>query len=252
MASEAVNDNVIIKPTPINLEDDLTSKLQEIRSKRDAVSLNHEDIKNSNDKYNKVIIVLSLFTAFVESLKTQLGLATSSNKVVANLSALAPIALSTCVAIISSLLKFKKFPEKMEELTKASEKCSYSITRIRELKQILNFEDPPLVKNSYVNQVLEVYRESLSTVENSLYPDVRQHYFKKAQKNLISISKDAQDYTDEINSIKIKKDFLPIKKEPELNYKEFKRRKTPYPKMELDESIYGSIDVPTEIKEDIA
>ena len=223
-------ESVIIKPTPINLEDDLTSKLREIRSKRDAVSLNHEDLKNENDKINKVIIVLSLFTAFLESVKTQLGLTSSSNKIVANLSALAPIALSTCVAIISSLLKFKKFPEKMEELTKASEKCSYSITRIRELKQILNFEDPPLVKNSYVNQVLEVYRESLNIVEQSLYPDTRQYYYKKAQRNLVSIGKDAEDFTNDLNNIKTKHDFIPIKKD--VSYKEF-RKKTPYPVTEL-------------------
>jgi len=238
-------ENVIIKPTPLNLEDDLTSKLREIRSKRDAVSLNHEDLKNQNDKINKIIIVLSLFTAFLESVKTQLGLANSSNKIVSNLSALAPIALSTLVAIISSLLKFKKFPEKMEELTKASEKCSYSITRIRELKQILNFEEAPLVKASYVNQVLEVYRESLQVVENSLYPDVRQHYYKKAQNNLVSIGKDAEDFSTQLNNI-TKSSFLPIKKEREIkdiNYREFKRRPSrpiQTEEEELDKSKYSA------------
>jgi len=221
-----MTEQVVIQPTPINLEQDLTEKLNEVRSKRDAISLNHEDVKNENDSYNKTIICLSLFTAFVETIKSQLQLTSYSNDIIRNGSAIAPIFLSTLVGIISSLLKFKKFPEKMEELTKASEKCNYAITRIRELKQILNFEDTGVVKNSYVNEVLNCYRDSLEIVESSLYPDVRQTYYQKAQTNLLKIGKDADEFKTNLNKLEQKLEeinFKPISKEEEI-----KRTRTPH------------------------
>ena len=38
-----MTEQVVIEPTPINLEQDLTEKLNEVRSKRDAISLHHEE-----------------------------------------------------------------------------------------------------------------------------------------------------------------------------------------------------------------
>ena len=193
--------NVIIEPSEINLEKDLTEKLNELRAKRDAISLHHEDLKNSNDGYNKTIICLSLFTGFFETLKGQLDLNNSPNDFIRNGSAIAPIFLSTLVGIISSLMKFKKFPERMEELTKASEKANFSITRIRELKQVLNFEDHAVIKNTYTSEVLSCYRDSLEIIEKSLYPDVRQSYYEKAQANLLQIGKNSKEFKQDLKNL---------------------------------------------------
>ena len=199
-------------------------------------------MKNDNDNYNKIIICLSLFTAFVETIKSQLQLTSNSNDIIRNGSAIAPIFLSTLVGIISSLLKFKKFPEKMEELTKASEKCNYAITRIRELKQILNFEDQGVVKNSYVNEVLNCYRDSLEIVESSLYPDVRQTYYLKAQDNLLKIGKDADKFKTNLHKIEHKLEEINFK--PISRKEEIKRTRTPYLKKDL-------IDLPLNYREPI-
>ena len=196
-----ISESFVINTTPIDLEKDLTDKLHELRSKRDAVSLNHEDIKKANDKYNKFIIFLSLFTAMFETIKSQYDVEKESNESLYNFTVVTPIFLTTSVGILTALLKFKKFPEKMEELTKASEKCNYCITRIRELQQTLNFEDPEKTKNSYVKEVLNCYRDSLATVETSLYPDVRQDYYNKAQENLIKIGEDDEVFKISISAI---------------------------------------------------
>jgi len=222
-----MTEQVIISPEPLDLDADLTQKLAELRSKRDAVSLNHEDIKRDNDTFNKTIICLSLFTGFFETLKGQLNLNNSPNDIIRNGSAIAPIFLSTLVGIISSLLKFKKYPEKMEELTKASEKCNFSITRIRELKQTLNFEDHGVIKNSYISEVLDCYRDSLQIIEQTLYPDQRQAYYLKAQENLLKIGKDDNDFKNNLKNIegKLEKiNFKPISRKEEI-----KRTKTPHP-----------------------
>ena len=87
----------------------LTDLENDLKVKRDSLSLAHEDLKNDNDWWNKLIIVLSLINGGIESVKMQL----EWDDNVANL---LPIFLSSTIAICSALVKFKKFPEQMEVL----------------------------------------------------------------------------------------------------------------------------------------
>ena len=203
---------VVVKPPTLDLHSDLDEKLYEIRCKRDAVALQHESLKDQNDKYNKVIIVLSLMTAFVETLKSQLELTDQSihGSTISNAAAIAPIAISTVTAIISSLMKFKKFPERMETLTKAQEKFNYTATRMRKLQEELNFIDHESARTSYIKEVMESYRDSLQECEATLYPDTRQKYFKRAQDNIIKIENQERKFIK--NYRKINTDLDTFKK----------------------------------------
>ena len=177
---------VVVNPPELDLHADLSKKLFEIRVKRDAVDLHHESLKQQNDKFNKAIIILSLFTAFVETLKTTLNLTDRSEHgyIMSSLSKIAPIGISTVTAIISSLLKFRKFPERMEDLTKASEKFSHCVKRIRRLQEELNFIPEADCKRVYIEEIMEYYRESLQQVESKIYPDVRRKYYRRAVDNI--------------------------------------------------------------------
>ena len=203
---------VLVKPPTLDLHSDLDEKLYEIRCKRDAVALQHESLKDQNDKYNKIIIVLSLMTAFVETLKSQLELTdkTIHGPTISNAAAIAPIAISTITAIISSLMKFKKFPERMETLTKAQEKFNYTATRMRKLQEELNFIDHDAARTSYIKEVMETYRDSLQECEATLYPDTRQKYFKRAQDNIIKIENQERKFIK--NYRKINNDLNTFKK----------------------------------------
>ena len=66
---------VSVQASPIILYKDLKKKIAEIRVKRDAIMLAHNAVNLDQDKYNKCIIILSLFSAFFESTKAQLDLA---------------------------------------------------------------------------------------------------------------------------------------------------------------------------------
>ena len=69
-------------------KDKLPLIVQDLKSKRDALSLAHEQLKKDSDDWNKCIIVLSLITGMFESMKIQMGW--QSDAV-----ALVPIALSS-------------------------------------------------------------------------------------------------------------------------------------------------------------
>ena len=47
--------------------------INDLRSRRDALSLAHEQLKIDSDSWNKAIIVLSLGTGMFESMKIKLG-----------------------------------------------------------------------------------------------------------------------------------------------------------------------------------
>lgn len=187
---------VVVAPPVLDLHTDLGEKLYEIRCKRDAISLHHESLKKQNDSFNKCIIILSLATAFVETLKSTLDLTNEDvhGKTMSNAAKIAPIAISTLTAIVSSLMKFRKYPERMETLTKASEKFNHTATRMRRLQEELSFVDEASAKKMYIDEVMEFYRESLQEAEATIYPDVRQKYFKRAQDNIVKMQKNEKSF----------------------------------------------------------
>jgi hypothetical protein len=188
-----MTENVVVTEPVLHLYDDLSSKLAEIKSQRDALYFAHNDLKIINDRYNIIIIVLSLFTAFFDTVKAQLNL-TERDDFIAPIAIIAPIFFSTVVAMISSLLKFKKIPEKMEELIKAGEKCNFTILNMRQLMENLNFQDKEKSLTVYNGEVMGFYRDALEAIEKSMYPGLRQKYFKMAHNSIVNISEDEAKY----------------------------------------------------------
>ena len=52
---------------------ELSHIVHDLKSKRDALSLAHEQLKKQSDNWNKCIIVISLMTGMFESMKLQMG-----------------------------------------------------------------------------------------------------------------------------------------------------------------------------------
>ena len=199
--------NFVIRPPYLDLHKDLQEKELELRHKRDAVQSQHKILSACQNKFQKVIICLSLLTALVESVKSQLKLTESPNEVVAHSSSIAPIFLSTVCSIVGALLRFRDFPTKLEQNVKAVEKCAYAIARIRELKSQLNFEEPVVIQNSFLDSVSSCHRDALEAVEATLYREDRKLLFEKAQQNLLKINEDNRKFKQEYsgpNLIKIK------------------------------------------------
>ena len=171
--------HVSVEVPQIVLYDDLKKKIAEVRVKRDSLMLAHSVVNLYQDRYNKFIIVLSLMSAFFESTKAQLNLA-ERNDWVAPVSTLAPILLATVLGIVSSLMKFKKFPERMEMLTKATEKGNATILQMRRLIENLNFQPYEVSYDEYSNGVTLSYRDALDHHERALYPHEHDIYHIRA------------------------------------------------------------------------
>jgi len=159
----------------------LSMIINDLRSRRDALSLAHENLKIESDNWNKCIILVSLMTGMLESIKLRMNWTS-------NIADLVPIALSSIIACISALIKFKNFPSQMEILLQSQSLLTHTLTNARNEDDIT----PTLLKE---------YHESLEKLEVSLYPDIRKKFLVQSHKNLISIMKQEQKYFNNIQSI---------------------------------------------------
>ncbi len=155
--------------------------INDLRSRRDALSLAHEQLKTDSDSWNKLVIILSLATGMFESMKIKMEWDS-------NIVALVPIALSSIIACISALIKFRNFPAQMEVLLQSQSLLTHTLTNARNESEL-------------TITLLKEYNESLEKLEVSLYPDIRKRFLVQSHKNLISIMKQEQKYFDLIEKI---------------------------------------------------
>jgi len=160
----------------------------DVKSKRDALSLAHEALKEEADKYNKTIILLSLINGFIET--TKLKMKWDGDEV-----ALFPIFLSSLIACVSALVKFKDFPSKMETLVQSQSMLTGVLTKLRG-------------HNELTDDMKSEYNDALEHLEVAIYPDTRKHFLKQSHKNLIDIMKEDKKYFKEVQEIK-SPDYVP-------------------------------------------
>jgi hypothetical protein len=155
--------------------------IQDLKSKRDALSLAHEQLKKDSDDWNKCIIVLSLVTGMFESMKIKMNWDS-------DIVALVPIALSSVIASISALIKFKKFPEQMEVILQSQSLLTHTLNNARNEK--------------VVSDVLtKEYHDALEKLETSIYPDIRRRFLRISHNNLIAIMKQEQKFFDSLHKV---------------------------------------------------
>tara|TARA_R100000541_G_scaffold38497_1_gene46300 strand:- start:669 stop:1316 length:648 start_codon:yes stop_codon:yes gene_type:complete len=165
------------------IKDDREEIINDIKSKRDAIALNHQQLKNDSDSWNKAIILMSLITGGIESIKMKLELTGAGWS-------LMPILLSSLIAACSALIKFRDFNRKMEILIEANSRLTNILTKARNHETI----DADL---------LHEYNDGLECIETSMYPNERKMYLRTSHKNLISIMLQERKYygmIDKVNS----------------------------------------------------
>ena len=161
--------------------------INDLRSKRDALSLAHEELKSNNDDWNKGIILLSLTGGLLESAKMKLNLNGAGW-------GLLPIFISSIIASMSSLIKFRKYPERMEVLIQGISLLTNTLNKCRNHKEV-------------DDDILMDYNMALEKLETSVYPSVRKKYLKQSHRNLIEIMKQEKKYYDAIDNVNTGRDI---------------------------------------------
>jgi len=163
------------------IKESLDEIINDCKSKRDAVAMMHSQLKADADGWNKGIILLSLITGGVESIKMKLELT-------APVWSLIPVLLSSVIAGCSSLMKFRDFNKKMETLIQSQSLITNTLNKLR-THTVLD------------DDLLLEYNLALSSLETSMYPEDRKIFLKKSHKNLIEIMSYEQKYYDTIDKV---------------------------------------------------
>ena len=153
----------------------------DLKAKRDALMLCHSELKSENDQYAKAIILLSLLTGGFESCKIKLGW--NSNEV-----ALVPIIMSSVIASVSALMKFRDFNTKLEVLVQSISLLTNTLTKCRNHTEI-------------DHDIMVEYYNSLEKLEQSMYPHLRRRFLMMSHKNLLGIYKKEQEYFANIKKV---------------------------------------------------
>ncbi len=163
------------------IKDHIDEVRADLKSKRDALLIGHQQLKRDSDDWNKAVIVISLITGLLESIKMKLQLTS-------NVWSLMPIILSSITATMASLIKFRNFNQRMEIYLQSASLLTNTLLKARN-HDILDDE----LKSEY-NQALE-------KIETALYPSERKVFIRISQRNLIDIMAQEQKYYDKIDKV---------------------------------------------------
>lgn len=166
------------KTTLKQLKDDL-------KCRRDALALSHEDLKKESDSWGIRIMVLSLASGSLETAKLQMGWES-------DIVMLIPIIISSVIGVLSAYTRFRDYNSKMEILVKSQGELTHTLTKLRDA-----YELTPALR--------ALYNKALESLDTSLYPDVKATYLKKSNKNLIGVATEEARYMDKIFKLNAKR-----------------------------------------------
>ena len=162
------------------IKDDISEVVNDLRSKRDALAMAHQQLTKDSNSWNQTIIALSLTTGLIESVKMKLNLTSAGWSLV-------PIVLSSITAACSSLIKFRNFSQRQEILIQASANLTNVLNKCRN-------------HTSLDEELVSEYNLALEKLETSIYPNERKVFLKQSHKNLLEILKQEKRYFDMIEA----------------------------------------------------
>ncbi len=163
------------------IKDHIEEVRNDLKSKRDALLIGHQNLKKDSDDWNKGIILISLFGGLMESIKMRLKLDGAGF-------ALLPIIFSAITAAMSALIRFRNFSQRMETYLQSSSLLTNTLLKARN-------------HNTLDEELRVEYNQALEKVETALYPNERKAFFKQAHKNLIEIMAQEQKFYDKIDKV---------------------------------------------------
>ena len=151
---------------------------------RDALSFYLMDVRVKHNCYNISIIVISMLTAFFETINAEFEWAVNcgggdKTKLITRFATIFPITMTSLIAFISTMMKFERLSDKMEETTKSIEKCHYAINRQREI-----VDGGESCRTESLNAASTCFREALMNAEmlwlSRMDPVTKRKYLKRS------------------------------------------------------------------------
>ena len=181
--SEDKEDIFFIEKKDFN--DHIQSKISKLEKRMRYVNYKFEDLKYSFKKYSIMIIYFATLLTLTEALLNSITFDISETA--SSLVNFIPLLLSSLITLIASIIKFNKYEEKIENITRSTEKCIATVAKMKGVKEDLYFCIEPKsllnLKDHFNKNIYQEYLESNTEIEKQLIDSDYTVYLKRVALN---------------------------------------------------------------------
>tara|TARA_Y100000022_G_C13226739_1_gene365286 strand:+ start:44 stop:832 length:789 start_codon:yes stop_codon:yes gene_type:complete len=198
--------NITFFSEKTKFDNHIQAKIEKLDTRMRYVNYKFEDLKYSFKKFSILIIYLATLLTLIESLINSVEL--NLDKSLIKFINFIPIFLSCVISLLASIIKFNKYEEKIEDITRATEKCIVTMSKLKGIKENVYFcnEDTNLnnLKIHYNKNIYQEYLDSNTHIEKQLIDSDYTKYMKKVLNNDIKQKELIMLKEKKLNLLKIK------------------------------------------------
>lgn len=181
------------------------NKIERLDERMRFVNYKFEDVRFWFKRYSISIIYLATFLTLIEALLNSFNIDNIENNDLKILLKFTPLIFSSLVSLIAAIIKFNKYEEKIEDITRATEKCIITIAKLKEVKEELYFCKTVDVFNKindrFTRDIYTEYLESNTNIERQLLDTDYAKYMKKVAYNDVQRAKILLNRNKELDKI---------------------------------------------------
>ena len=140
----------------------LEGNIQKLTDKKVIAEMKQENYKIWFDVFSLSILFLSTILTVVEAVKNEVNMEKADDNIV-NFFKIIPLLISSTIGLLTAIIKFKKFQDKLENNTKAIEKSNFITFRMKKVQEDLHFanhDDFVKIKEIYKEEIFPLYNQT--------------------------------------------------------------------------------------------
>lgn len=179
----ATTPNVAFRRRRLAFQEYIQGNIHYLKKRNAMIALKYQDVKFYHDSIQISTILMSTVLTCMETVKAEMDWNTSENATIRRTFALMPVFLSSYIALIMSISKFKRLTEKLEEMSNISEKCNHVVCRMRRVQEdahnTRNDKQLDLQKMTYSKETFDLYMTVRQSLDGCLRFQDQVKYKKK-------------------------------------------------------------------------
>ena len=168
-------------------DDHIQKKIDKLGERARYINYKFEDVRYYFKKYSITIIYLATLLTLIEALMNSFEIEQIGNIIVINIIRFIPLLLSSSISLLAALIKFNKYEDKIENITRTTEKCIVTMAKLKNIKEQLYFSstNKKIYKliTIFLNNIYADYLESHKNIEKELVDTDYVLYMKKVADN---------------------------------------------------------------------
>lgn len=178
--SKATKGMIRLERAKIQFQNYVQDKLDKISIRANIIRFKYSGYKKCFDFISVIIIVASAMLTFVEALKAEFDLEDTGISGFNTFFTVFPIVVSSGITVTAAVMKFKKYQEKMEALSRCIEKAIFTTYRLKRIQEQTRhagtIEEINKLIQTYSGEPYDLYLKCQEEMEKCLkYEDLVRH-----------------------------------------------------------------------------